>query len=110
MRLHKLSDMIGGWFAGDFSPTALRTPAGEVGVKTYGKGETNALHHHRVGTEVTLVLSGRARMGDATLGAGDIIVLDPPEASDFEALEDCTVVVFKTPSVPGDKYEGVHAQ
>ena len=43
-------------------------------------------------------------MNDAHYGPGDIIMIEPGEATDFEALSDVTTVVVKTPSVAGDKY------
>ena len=43
-------------------------------------------------------------MNGRTYGAGDIIVLEPGEATDFRALEKTTTVVVKMPSVLGDKY------
>lgn len=98
--------MRGGWFVGDFDPVVFRTKSAEVGVKHYAAGEANPTHHHRLGTEVTLVLRGRARMGDRLLDSGDIAVVEPFEALDFEAIEDCTVVVFKSGSYAGDKYDG----
>ena len=55
-------------------------------------------------TEITLIASGRARMNGRVLGPGDILVLQPGDAADFEALEPTISVVVKLPSVPGDKY------
>jgi hypothetical protein len=55
---------------------------------------------------VTLIVSGRVRMKDQEWGPGDILVLDPGEATTFEALTDAVNVVVKTPSVAGDKYDG----
>jgi len=105
MEFHKLSEMTKGWFVGDFSPAVLHSRDAEVAVKSYAAGTVEARHLHRVATEVTLILSGRARMNDAVLGAGDIVRIAPGEATDFEALTDVTTVVVKTPSVAGDKYE-----
>jgi len=39
--------------------------------------------------------------------AGDIIIIEPGEATDFEAVTDSINVVVKFPSVAGDKYFGV---
>lgn len=102
----RLQDMFKGWFVGDFDPSVLRTQACEVAVKTYKAGETEALHHHKVATEVTLVLAGRVRMCGREWGEGDIVVLQPGEATDFEALTDAVNVVVKTPGAPNDKYLG----
>lgn len=104
MHLHKLSDMTKGWFVGDFSPVVLRSESTEVGVKHYAAGTVEARHVHKVGTEVTAIVSGRARMNDLVLEAGDIVVIEPGEATDFEALTEVTTVVVKTPSAAGDKY------
>jgi len=104
MTKHRLADMKGGWFVGDFAPTALRTTAAEVAVKTYARGATEGRHVHRVAAELTLVLNGDVRMNGVTYGHGDIIVLAPGEPTDFEALTDVMTVVVKVPSVAGDKY------
>ena len=104
MELFKLSEMTKGWFVGDFSPVVLRSTTTEVGVKSYEKGALEARHVHKVSTELTLIVSGRARMNDTVLEAGDIVVIAPGEHTDFEALTDVTTVVVKTPSVAGDKY------
>ena len=104
MQVHRLADMKGGWFVGDFVPTVLRTQAAEVAVKTYAAGATEARHVHRVAHELTLVLSGRVRMNGAEYNAGDILCIGPGESTDFAALTDVTTVVVKVPSVIGDKY------
>jgi quercetin dioxygenase-like cupin family protein len=109
MNTGKLQDMFKGWFVGDFNPSLLRTDACEVAVKTYKAGEAEELHHHKVATEVTLILSGRVRMCGKEWGEGDIIVLEPGEATDFLALTDAVNVVVKTPGAKNDKYLGVAA-
>jgi quercetin dioxygenase-like cupin family protein len=96
--------MTKGWFVGDFAPVALKTKAAEVAVKSYAAGTVESRHLHRIATEVTLIVSGRARMNDTELEAGDIALIEPGEATDFEALTDVTTVVVKTPSVMGDKF------
>lgn len=101
---HRLEDMVGGWFVGAFAPSALRTDAAEVAVKTYAAGTVEDSHEHRIATEVTLLLHGRALMCGRELVAGDVLVLPPGTATAFAALEDCTTVVVKTPSVLGDKH------
>jgi len=105
MQVFKLDDMTKGWFVGDFSPAALRTDAAEVAVKRYTGGTKEPRHLHKVAPEVTLILEGSARMNGSVHSAGDIVVIAPGEATDFEALTDVTTVVVKLPSVAGDKYE-----
>lgn len=96
--------MVGGWFVGGFAPSALPTTQCEVAVKSYKAGDYEKKHYHKVATEVTLVLEGRVRMMGKEWGAGDIIVLAPGEATDFEALTDARNVVVKVPGALNDKY------
>jgi quercetin dioxygenase-like cupin family protein len=103
----RLDDMVKGWFVGDFAPAAYRTGACEVAIKRYRRGEAEDMHHHRIATEVTQVVEGRIRMFDQDWGAGDIIVIEPGEATAFEALSDALTIVVKVPSACDDKYLGV---
>ena len=106
MKSARLEDMVKGWFVGAFKPTAHPTDSCEVAVKRYAAGEREALHHHKLATEITVILSGRVRMRGHDWGAGDILVLAPGEATQFEALEDTVSVVVKTPGASNDKYPG----
>lgn len=105
MNKGKLDEMVRGWFVGDFSPAILKTQACEVGVKTYQAGDHESAHYHKVATEVTLILSGRARMCGKEWGPGDIITIEPGEVTDFHAITDVVNVVVKIPSIVNDKYE-----
>jgi hypothetical protein len=104
MTVRRLDEMVGGWLVGDFEPTCVRTPACEVACKSYAAGAHEAAHVHRVATEITLIAAGRVRMAGREFSAGDIIILDPGDATDFTALEPSMTVVVKLPSVVGDKY------
>ncbi len=104
MRVQRLAEMTAGWFVGDFEPAALRTGACEVAVKHYPAGAREERHVHRVARELTLVVSGLARMNQQELCAGEIACLEPGESADFEALAATVTVVVKSPSVPGDKF------
>jgi hypothetical protein len=104
MKVHRLDDMTRGWFVGDFAPTLYRTDAVEVAVKHYDAGDAEERHVHRVATELTAVVCGSVRMDGRDLGAGDIVVLEPGDPSDFLAVTDAVVVAVKLPAVPGDKY------
>jgi hypothetical protein len=98
--------MVKGWFVGDFAPSALRSAACEVAIKHYRAGDREALHHHRIAAEVTAIVSGEVRMRGRVFGPGDIVVLEPGEATEFEALTDTVNVVVKLPSLRDDKYPG----
>jgi quercetin dioxygenase-like cupin family protein len=104
MIVRSLEDMVGGWIVGNFEPTCIKTAACEVACKHYEAGASEAAHVHRIATEVTLVAAGRVSMNGRMFSAGDIIVLEPGEATDFRALERSTTVVVKMPSVIGDKF------
>jgi quercetin dioxygenase-like cupin family protein len=96
--------MKGGWFVGDFEPTAYKTPAAEVCFKQHHKGEDWPAHYHAVGTEINLLVRGTMRANGHVLEEGDIFVVDPGEVIAPEFLSDCELVVVKVPSLPGDKY------
>jgi len=99
-----LRDMHRGWIVGDFEPSCLRTAACEVACQHFEAGDVEAEHVHRVATELTLIVSGRALMAGRELTAGDIVILAPGDPAGFRAIEPTTTLVVKMPSVPGDKY------
>ena len=106
MKLAKLKDMTKGWFIGNFEPSLFKTNDCEVAVKSYKKGDYEAKHYHKIATEYTCIIKGRVKMNDIEYEAGDIIVMEPGETTDFESLEDNTInVVVKIPGVNNDKYE-----
>ena len=104
MKTAKLADMIKGWFVGNFDPTIYRTNDVEVAIKEYSLGEYESAHYHKIATEITVIQRGRVKMFDQIFNTGDIIVVEPNEATDFEALEDSVTVVVKIPGANNDKY------
>lgn len=102
----QLDDMIKGWFVGNFDPTLIKTDQVEVAVKKYKKGEYESRHYHRLATEITVIVSGRVRMNGVEYKEGDIIVIEPYESTDFEALENTINTVVKFPGATNDKYLG----
>jgi len=111
MKVAKLKDMTKGWFIGNFEPSLFKTNAVEVAVKTYNKGDYEEKHYHKIATEYTVIISGRVKMNGIEYGVGDIIVMEPFESTDFEALEDNTMnVVVKMPGANNDKYIGEAVQ
>lgn len=104
MRHDRLVDMTKGWFVGDFLPVAVRTSECEVAVKIYRSGDFEDAHYHSIATEVTVIVSGEARMFERIWRAGDIVTIEPGEATAFLALTDVTTVVVKLPSAPNDKH------
>ena len=104
MKVAKLEDMVKGWFVGNFDPTLIKTNDVEVAVKEYKKGDCEEKHYHKIATEITVIISGRVKMNDIEYSKGDIIVIEPNEATDFEALEDTVNAVVKFPGASNDKY------
>jgi hypothetical protein len=61
------------------------------------------MHYQLTAVEVTVVITGRCRIGMEVLEEGDILEILPYEMADFEALTDVTLVAIKAPSLPADK-------
>lgn len=106
MKIFKLKDMVRGWFVGNFEPSCLKTNAVEVGVKTYKQGDYEERHHHRIATEITLIVKGKVKMNEKIYTTGDIIIIEPNESTDFLALTNTINVVVKIPGTQNDKYLG----
>lgn len=106
MKIHRVEDFHGGWIVGNFQPSIIENTSMEVGVKHFHKGQSEEKHFQKIATEVTVVVSGVCRIGQQEFQAGTVIVVEPMEAVDFEALTDCTLVAIKSPSIPSDKILG----
>lgn len=104
MKVFKLDEMTRGWFVGNFFPTAYDTKDCEVALMRYKAGDSEKKHVHKVATELTLVVKGKVAMNDVEYNEGEIIVMEPGEATDFKAITEAINVVVKVPSVKGDKY------
>ena len=110
MKIRKLDDMVRGWFVGNFEPSILCTNDVEVAVKKYAEGDFEETHHHKIATEITLVLSGRVAMFEKEFSEGDIVLVEPGDATSFLALSDAVTVVVKHPGANNDKYLGPKSQ
>lgn len=106
IRKSKLDDFQKGWLIGNFQPALLTSRDVEVGVKFFRAGEIEESHFQRIATEFTIIISGKARMGNLLVSSGDVVTIDPGFACDFEALEDTALAVIKSPSLPDDKVLG----
>lgn len=107
MKVYKLSEMVKGWFVGNFHPVAFKTPDVEVAVKRYLKGDSEVAHYHKLATEITVIVSGNVLMNDVVYKDGDILVINPNTAIDFLALSDVITTVIKIPGAENDKYIGL---
>ena len=104
MEIHKINDMVGGWFVGDFTPTAYKTKDFEVSYKLHPKGEEWDVHYHKEADEINFLFKGKMIIQGQELNEGDIFVIKKYEIADPIFLEDCHIVCVKTSSVKGDKY------
>lgn len=104
MKYEKIENMIRGWFIGNFEPTIIKTTDVEVAVKSYKKGDYESAHYHKIATEITVVVYGKVKMFDKDFFAGDIIIAEPGDITDFSALEDSVCTVVKYPGINADKY------
>ncbi len=99
-----LSEMVRGWFIGDFDPSVIRTPDFEVAVQNFSAGEKETKHVHKIATEVTVIVSGECTMNEVDYSSGDIVLISPGSPNQFSAITDVVTVVVKIPSLAGDKY------
>lgn len=107
MIIKKMSDMVRGWFIGDFVPCAYSTKDFEVGIHHHTKGQVCKEHYHKISTEINVLLKGKMSMNGIHINEGDIFIIEPNESTVPEFYEDCIVICVKTPSAIGDKYETV---
>lgn len=99
MIVKNIKDMVGGWFVGDFEPTAYRTKDFEVSYKLHPKGQEWDIHYHTDVTEINYVIKGKMFLQNTELKTGDIFILNPFEIADPEFIEDTEIICVKTPSV-----------
>jgi hypothetical protein len=105
MQVSRLDDLKGGWFIGNFDPTLFATKEFETAIKKYRKGDYEKSHYHLIATEFTVIVKGHVKMNGNEYREGDIIRIDPGEATDFLVLSDEAITaVVKVPCVAGDKY------
>jgi quercetin dioxygenase-like cupin family protein len=96
--------MFKGWLVGNFEPSLYKTDDVEIAVKNYKAGDKEEKHYHKIATEITIISDGKVRMNGTIYGTGDIITIEPGEATDFEVLEDTITTVVKLPCVKDDKF------
>lgn len=104
MKIDKMSNMVGGWFIGDFEPSVYKTDQFEVCYKQHYKGEIWDNHYHKIATEINYLIKGEMKINDTLFTKGDIFLIEPYEISVPEFLTDCELIVVKTPSIKEDKY------
>ena len=104
MKIYNFKNMIGGWFVGNFKPTAFKTKDFEVSYKIHKKNEKWEAHYHKKSIEINLLIKGKMKIQNKILKANDIFVLGKKEIADPVFITDCCLVVVKVPSSKKDKY------
>lgn len=97
------AEIVGGWFIGDFEPSAYRTKDFEVCYKIHPQGEKWPAHKHEESIEINYLIIGKMTINEVYLEAPTIFILEKGEVAKPEFLEDCELIVVRVPSVPGDK-------
>ena len=103
MKKSRLEAYTAGWVVGNFTPSAFPSEDFEFGVKYFLAGETEPAHFQRIAIEVSIVVQGECRIGTERMTSGDVLLIEPGEIADFEAISDCIIAVAKWPSLPADK-------
>jgi NAD/NADP transhydrogenase beta subunit len=105
MQKFDVSKFVAGWFIGDFAETALRTKGFEVAYKIHLAGEAWPTHYHAIATEVNYLIEGKMDINGEIFESPCVFVIYPNEIARPVFHTDCKLIVVKTPSLPGDKYE-----
>jgi hypothetical protein len=105
MKVFATDGFRGGWFIGDFDDTAYRTRDFEVAYKTHHAGDPWPTHYHQLADEINYLISGRMEINGIQLSAPCVFIIERNEISRPVFHTDVSLIVVKTPSVPGDKYE-----
>jgi len=98
MKVDRIEDMKGGWFVGNFEPTAYKTNQFEVSYKLHPAGQQWDFHYHTEVTEINYLIRGKMFLQNRLLSSGDIFTLEPYEIADPNFITDCEIICVKTPS------------
>ena len=104
MKIYNFKKMKGGWFIGNFLPTALKTKNFEVSYKLHKKNEKWPYHYHKKSIEVNLIIKGKMKIRNKILAKNDIFILKKREVADPKFLIDTYIICVKVPSSKNDKY------
>lgn len=107
MRVYNLDlDFVRGWVVGNFPRSIIPNCKDfEVAVKHYKKGDVDPAHVHLVAREITIVISGKFRIGPYVFTKNDVIMMEPNEEmpDHWYVEEDGITCCIKVPSTPNDK-------
>lgn len=98
MKVDRIENMKGGWFVGNFEPSAYKTSDFEVSYKLHPAGEKWDYHYHTKVTEINYLIKGEMTLQNKLLTSGDIFTLYPFEIADPTFHTDCEIICVKIPS------------
>jgi hypothetical protein len=104
MKIEKFDKFKGGWYVGNFEPSAFKTEDFEVCYKIHKMGEKWDKHYHKVSTEINFLIDGEMIIQDKKIVSGDVFTIYPYEIADPEFITDCKLIIIKTPSNINDKF------
>jgi hypothetical protein len=104
MIIDNIKNFKNGWVIGNFEPCLLKTNDFEVSIQHHKKGFIGQKHFHKESVEYNVITTGKVNICGKELMSGDIFIFDKNEISESYFLEDTTIVVIRTPSIPTDKY------
>ena len=104
MQVHKVDDLVGGWFCGAFAGAVYNTSAVEVSYKQHHAGEAWPAHYHKVADEINYLISGQMEVSGELLEGPVIFVIPRCEVSAPIFHTDVTLIVVKLPGALNDKY------
>lgn len=102
--IYNLNNFPKGWVIGHFPEAIIHSETTEVAIKRYKAGESEEYHMHKLADEITIIVSGSAKMNGLIFRENEIILVRKGEYTNFEAITDVTTCVIKSPSVKDDKY------
>ena len=104
MKVFKQKKWKGGWFIGNFIPSAYKTRKFEVCYKIHKKNEKWPSHYHKLSTEYNYLIRGKMTVCGKTLYSGDFFIIFPHEIASPVFHKKCELIVIKIPCTKNDKY------
>lgn len=94
-----------GWIVGNFLPTLFHSEAVEIAIQRHQAGTRGDNHIHKIAREYNIVVEGEVCIdSNITIHKNGFWITEPNQSFDVYFRQYTTLVVIKTPSVPGDKY------
>ena len=99
-----------GWFVGSFfdKDNPLKSDKIEIKYHRHKTGDVITSHYHKEKVEILIILEGQARYKvnekEVLLNGGDFLFVDINNVISGEFLQDSSIFVIHSPSLPEDKF------